>query len=151
MHRTLLQILPCTLILALSFAFQVRASFTHIPTNTASLRALNKQTGRKMDIEIPVGRNHIFETLLVDVRVCYTRPEYETPENSAFVQITESNTHFREELRTVRSGNQVFSGWLFSSSPSLSALDHPHYDIWLLECKNDPNLPTPEPVTRSVE
>ena len=28
----------------------------------------------------------------------------------------------------------VFSGWMFASSPGLSAMDHPIYDVWVLEC-----------------
>ena len=40
-----------------------------------------------------------------------------------------------------KEGKIIFSGWMFSSNPSLSAMEHPNYDIWLLECKNDPNLP----------
>ena len=35
-------------------------------------------------------------------------------------------------------------------------MEHPNYDIWLLECKNDPNLPKielsePEPVDNDLE
>ena len=30
--------------------------------------------------------------------------------------------------------NLVFSGWMFSSSPPLNALEHPVYDIWVLSC-----------------
>ena len=30
----------------------------------------------------------------------------------------------------------VFEGWMFSSSPSLSSLEHPINDIWLLNCIN---------------
>jgi hypothetical protein len=31
----------------------------------------------------------------------------------------------------------VFSGWMFSSSPAVSAMEHPVYDITLLSCKPD--------------
>ena len=29
-----------------------------------------------------------------------------------------------------------FSGWMFASSPALSAMEHPVYDVWVLDCKN---------------
>ncbi|PZO87150.1 MAG: hypothetical protein DI626_04710, partial [Micavibrio aeruginosavorus] len=34
-----------------------------------------------------------------------------------------------------------FSGWMFASSPALSAMDHPVYDVWVLDClgKEEPN------------
>ncbi|MGB2533926.1 MAG: DUF2155 domain-containing protein [Candidatus Puniceispirillum sp.] len=28
----------------------------------------------------------------------------------------------------------VFAGWMFSSSPAVSAMEHPVYDITLLKC-----------------
>ncbi|HBK91552.1 MAG TPA: hypothetical protein DDZ68_07785 [Parvularcula sp.] len=31
--------------------------------------------------------------------------------------------------------NTVFSGWMFASSPALSALQHPVYDVWVIDCK----------------
>lgn len=31
--------------------------------------------------------------------------------------------------------NMIFSGWMFASSPALSALQHPVYDIWVIDCK----------------
>jgi hypothetical protein len=128
----------------LCLALPARA-FTNLPMNAASIRALNKQTGRTKDISIPVGDSQIFDTVLVEVKACYARPEDEAPENSAFVVVVESNTAFKEELKSVKRGNMVFSGWIFSSSPSLSAIEHPNYDIWLLECKDDPKLPRIEP------
>ena len=27
-----------------------------------------------------------------------------------------------------------FEGWMISSSPALSALEHPRYDVWVLKC-----------------
>ena len=31
-------------------------------------------------------------------------------------------------------GNQVFSGWMFASSPALHPLEHPVYDVWVIDC-----------------
>jgi hypothetical protein len=31
----------------------------------------------------------------------------------------------------------VFSGWMIASSPALSAMDHPRYDVWILRCDTD--------------
>jgi hypothetical protein len=32
-------------------------------------------------------------------------------------------------------GNMIFSGWMFASSPALNALEHPVYDVWVIDCK----------------
>ena len=136
------------------FASNIANAFTNLPQNKALIRALNKQTGKTKDIEIPVGEEQMFENILIKVFSCYTRPEDETPENSAFLKVNETNTSFKEELNSVSKGKIIFSGWMFSSSPSLVAMEHPNYDIWLLECKNDPNLPKielPQPETNKPE
>ncbi len=136
------------------FASNIANAFTNLPQNKALIRALNKQTGKTKDIEIPVGEEQMFENILIKVFSCYTRPEDETPENSVFLKVNETNTSFKEELNSVSKGKVIFSGWMFSSSPSLVAMEHPNYDIWLLECKNDPNLPKielPQPKTNKPE
>jgi hypothetical protein len=28
----------------------------------------------------------------------------------------------------------IFDGWMIASSPALSALEHPRYDVWVLKC-----------------
>ena len=30
---------------------------------------------------------------------------------------------------------RLFTGWMFASSPALSALEHPVYDVWVIDCK----------------
>jgi hypothetical protein len=35
----------------------------------------------------------------------------------------------------------IFSGWMFAQSPALSALEHPVYDIWVVDCKKDSSAP----------
>jgi hypothetical protein len=32
---------------------------------------------------------------------------------------------------------RVFNGWMFASSPALSAMENPIYDIGVLDCKTD--------------
>jgi hypothetical protein len=32
-------------------------------------------------------------------------------------------------------GINIFRGWMFASSPALNALEHPVYDVWVIDCK----------------
>jgi hypothetical protein len=41
------------------------------------------------------------------------------------------------QIRDIRETVMRFSGWMFASSPALSALDHPRYDVWVVSCGND--------------
>ena len=99
-----------------------------IPTDTALLRWLDKLTGRVSDIAVPVGETVHHETLEIIVRTCQKNPPEEEPENAAFLDIW--------EIKPGQPTEEVFRGWMFSSSPALSAMEHPIYDVWVLECVN---------------
>jgi hypothetical protein len=90
------------------------------------LRALDKVTARTETFEIPVGNQFNFGALTIAVRSCRTRPPLEPADNATFLQIVEQKPG---EAMIPR-----FSGWMFSSSPSLSALEHPVYDVWVVGC-----------------
>jgi hypothetical protein len=92
---------------------------------------LDKVTARVKTFEAPVNSSARFGTLSIIVRACYTHPPEETPENTAFLEIT--------DLRNGEAPVEVFRGWMFSSSPALSAVEHPVYDVWVLECRAPKN------------
>lgn len=96
--------------------------------DTAILQGLDKVTGRVMTIEAPVGSSVHFGTLEIIVRTCRKRPPEEDPESAAFLDVW--------EIRTGQAATSIFRGWMFASSPALSALEHPVYDIWVLDCEN---------------
>jgi hypothetical protein len=90
------------------------------------LRALDKVTARISTIEAPVGQPVTFGTLRIVARTCEKRPPEEPPESAAFLHVEESRPN---EVPVA-----VFRGWMFASSPAVSAMDHPVYDIWVLDC-----------------
>jgi hypothetical protein len=99
------------------------------PYRVAVLQGLNKVTARVSTIEAPVGSTIRFGTLEVIARHCDKRPPEETPESTAFMDIWEA--------RPGESAVSLFRGWMFASSPALSALEHPVYDIWVLDCAGE--------------
>ena len=101
----------------------------------AVMQGLDKITARVSRFEVPVGNPANFFTLSVVVRECQRSAPEDRPENAAFVEIYE-NRPGEQRLR-------LFSGWMFSSSPALSALEHPVYDLNLLECKGTAPPPAP--------
>lgn len=96
------------------------------------LRGLDKVTGRLSTMTVKVGEKATFGALDIYVRVCYTHPPEETPENAAYLDVVEN----KEEGQL-----KLFSGWMFSSSPVLSAMDHAVYDVWVLKCQGEPIAP----------
>ena len=93
----------------------------------ASLRALDKITGRFTDFDLKVGEETRFETLTIQVAACFKNPETETPESAAYLHIDDGLSGRAKRL---------FSGWMYASSPSLSAMESPIYDVWVVACKN---------------
>ena len=97
----------------------------------ATMQALDKITARISTLLAPVGEARQFGTLEVTVQRCAFHPPEETPENAAFVVIRDLG------YDSSSAPAKVFSGWMFSSSPAISALEHPVYDITLLACGAD--------------
>jgi hypothetical protein len=95
----------------------------------AVFRGLDKITGRARDINAPVGVPVKFGTLTLTVQTCHTVPPEEPPETTAFVQIDEDEAGGKVK--------RMFSGWMFASTPALNALEHPTYDVWVINCKTD--------------
>ncbi|MDP6875478.1 MAG: DUF2155 domain-containing protein [Alphaproteobacteria bacterium] len=103
----------------------------------ALLRGLDKITTRITTFTAPLGEEVKFGTLRILAHACRKRPPEETPEVGVFLEIEEERPG--EEGRLT-----LFSGWMFASSPALSALEHPVYDVWAIDCRtvdDDSDLP----------
>jgi hypothetical protein len=104
------------------------------PGTTLVLRGLDKITGKPTNITAPIGKPVQFATLTITARYCYSTPPSETPETAAFVQI--------DDHRPDQSEKRIFSGWMYASSPGLNGMQHPLYDVWVIDCSNGaPNTP----------
>lgn len=103
------------------------------PPNQPGVRlgALDKVTARISEIEVPLNTPVRFGTLSIVVRACSKTPPTEPPESTALVQI--------DDIRQDGVLERVFSAWMFASTPSVSALEHPVYDVWVVECTNASN------------
>lgn len=116
------------LLFCLCLIFVSASAFaTDIPTKKAVLRGLDKVTGRISTFTIDVGDVGTFGKTFIIPEACYTRPPEETPENAAFLYVYEPS---------VKGENiELFKGWMFASNPSLSSMEHPVYDVWVLRCE----------------
>ena len=104
----------------------------------AVLQGLDKTTARVSRLDAPIDKPVRFGTLVITARACIKRPPEEPPETTVFLEIDE----VRPGDATSVVSQRVFSGWMFASSPAVSALEDPIYDINLLDCKSD-NAPPP--------
>ena len=106
--------------------------------DTAILQGLDKVTARVVTIVARLGDTKKIGSLEIIVRACDKRPPEETPESAAFIDVW--------EVRPGEPASNIFRGWMFASSPALSALEHPVYDVWVLDCQNTKNNTRPDEV-----
>lgn len=91
----------------------------------ANLRGLDRINGTVQDFTMNVGETTQFERLEITLNACrYPQGDINA---DAFAQLT---------IRDIREDFDRFTGWMFASSPALSALDHPRYDVWVLSCQS---------------
>lgn len=96
------------------------------PRDVARLGTLEKVTARVSRMDVPVGATKRFGTLEITVEACFEAPPTEPPESAAFLTIVDGVADAAPA--------EVFSGWMYASSPALSALEHAVYDIWVVDC-----------------
>ena len=89
----------------------------------AVLKGLDRINGIFEEFEVAPGEKLSYERLEIELIEC-RYPEGQTN--------TEAFAHLR--IRDQREELASFVGWMFASSPALSALDHPRYDVWVVRC-----------------
>lgn len=109
----------------------------------AVLQGLDKTTARVSRFDAPVDQTVRFGTLVITVRACVKKPPEEEPNTAAFLIIDEVRPGDANGVESKR----VFSGWMFASSPAISALEDPIYDINVLDCKTDTTAAPPSGAT----
>jgi hypothetical protein len=120
-------------LIALPALLLTAATATAVPMDTVVLQGLDKITARVSTIKVPVGQTVNFGALQITARACDKHPPEEAPEAAAFLEVVEVEPDEKPVLR--------FSGWMFASSPALSALEHPVYDLVVLDCVNANGTP----------
>jgi len=92
---------------------------------TAVYAGLDKTTGRIINFDVAIT---------------------EAPQTTSFVevdeQIVKTERADRPETKAERAkaeakaeAKRIFSGWMFAASPGLHGVEHPVYDVWLIDCK----------------
>jgi hypothetical protein len=124
-----------------------------IKNPTAVFSGLDKITGRIVSFEVATDETVQFGALQMTPRVCYTRPPTENPNTTSFVEV--------DEVTLESKYRRIFTGWMFAASPGLHGIEHPVYDIWLVDCKGGTEViaepkenleePPVQPVRRQAE
>lgn len=103
-----------------------------VTPHPVQLRALNKVTGHATIMTLQPGGQEMFGNLTIKAHVCRMAIENTQPDSAALIEVEEKKP---DDARA----NLLFSGWMFASSPSLTGLEHPIYDISIVGCKKAKN------------
>ena len=87
----------------------------------AVIRILNKDAGRVIEKTVRVGHSIDFEKLNINIRACKQSDPFDAEDFFSFIEIFDGK-------------NQGFGGWMTRNEPGQNPLQHPDYDVWLVEC-----------------
>ena len=87
------------------------------------LRVLDKVTGQTTDFVMAAGQSETIGSLTITMNDC--RVPADNPTGDAYAELTVTNGTGKVP---------VFAGWMIASAPALNAMDHPHYDVWVMRC-----------------
>lgn len=114
----------------------IPAQAARINNAVAVFSGLDKITGRITTFDVYIGETYQFGALQVTPRACYTSSADEATKTDGFVEVN--------EITLDRKIRRIFTGWMFADSPGLNAVEHPIFDIWLNDCKQDSKVPAPK-------
>tara|TARA_B100000686_G_C16107290_1_gene626181 strand:+ start:79 stop:588 length:510 start_codon:yes stop_codon:yes gene_type:complete len=96
---------------------------------SVNILGLDKITAKTTEINIKLGETKKFGLLEIKAIKCGKVDNINKSGEAAYIQIKDLSDNQDEKVF-------VFNGWTFSSSPSLRPIDHPVYDLWLVNCEN---------------
>ena len=96
--------------------------------NYANFKLLDKISNKLTDKTIKVNDSESIGTLNIKVYSCFTEPPNKIPEDYVLIDVKDN---FQDKE------GSIYKGWMISSSPDVTPLEHPIYDLWLLGCCND--------------
>ena len=110
------------------FLLPLTVSAETIEKKYASFKLLNKTTNKVSTKDILVSSKISWETLNIEVLYCGSTPPTEIPEDYVLIDVYDSINN--ENIN-------IYKGWMISSSPDVTPLENPIYDLWLVDCSND--------------
>ena len=110
------------------FLLPLTVSAETIEKKYASFKLLNNTTNKVSTKDILVSSKISWETLNIEVLYCGSTPPTEIPEDYVLIDVYD----------TINNENtNIYKGWMISSSPDVTPLENPIYDLWLVDCSND--------------
>ena len=95
--------------------------------NNTDIKILDKISSKNELVNLINGEELIYKDLAIKSMKCTNSEFDDNPEIKAYIQVRDLTKNNNDKV-------YFFNGWMFSSSPSIAPVDHPVYDIWLVDC-----------------
>ena len=95
--------------------------------NNTDIKILDKISSKNELVNLINGEELIYKDLAIKSMKCTNSEFDDNPEIKAYIQVRDLTKNDNDKV-------YFFNGWMFSSSPSIAPVDHPVYDIWLVDC-----------------
>jgi len=92
---------------------------------SAKFKLLDKITNKVTQKTINVNSTIDWDFLNIKIYACYSTPPEEIPEDYVLLEVKD-----KLSLEKI----YIYRGWMISSSPDVTPLEHPIYDLWLIDC-----------------
>ena len=99
-----------------------------IAGTSAKLKLLDKTTNKVTQKIINVNSIIDWDSLNIQIYACYSTSPEEIPEDYVLLEVKD-----KLSLEKI----YIYRGWMISSSPDVTPLEHPIYDLWLIDCMID--------------
>jgi hypothetical protein len=110
--------------------------------------ALDREGRTNARLRISSGNQGTYGSLRIKVSGCFMSHPADTFEAWAYVEVSDMGRTDRKQLAVLpqRDRNRMREatgerllrkGWIIASSPSVTPIDHPTYDMWLVSCEGD--------------
>ena len=109
------------------FYLTVHSENLMIDEKFAELDILDKVSSKTSKLKVEIGKEMIFQNLVINVLKCRNSKFDDDPEVTAYMQVRDLTSKNKDKVF-------IFNDWTFASSPSIRPFDHPVYDIWLEKC-----------------
>lgn len=106
----------------------------------ALLRVMNKVTAQSALFKVKPGDTVLFGKLKISVQQCRISNPKSQKDSAALLDI-------HEHTLTTSLPKTLFRGWMYASSPSITGLEHPIYDVTMVGCE----VAAPPPVAEKLE
>ena len=120
---------PSLILISLFFLTSFILNAEPIEGSSVEIQVLDKITAKVITFEANIGQTIQFESLKIEFYTCFKNPPEEIPEDFVLLKIYDLISNQFKEI--------IYQGWMISSSPNITPLEHPIYDLWLKDCKVD--------------